>query len=141
MFIQDRNEARRFFIDVWHKYRNNKILEPLETLVLAVIHEHPEYQSLLLNKDVALSLEHDPDSGLLNPFLHMGMHIAIREQLQADRPAGIRLLHQQMLAKYADSHELEHSMMECLGQVLWSAQREQRPPDEGLYLECLRRLR
>jgi hypothetical protein len=31
-------------------------------------------------------------------------------------------------------------MMECLGQSLWEAQRENRSPDEAAYLECLKKL-
>jgi len=31
-------------------------------------------------------------------------------------------------------------MIECLGRVLWEAQRAGSQPDETLYLECLRRV-
>jgi hypothetical protein len=30
--------------------------------------------------------------------------------------------------------------MECLGESLWQAQRDNRLPDEDAYLECLRKL-
>jgi hypothetical protein len=32
-------------------------------------------------------------------------------------------------------------MMECLGQALWQAQRDQTHPDEMAYLECLRKIK
>ena len=75
-----------------------------------------------------------------NPFLHMGMHIAIREQLSTQRPPGIEAAYKQLLERLGDLHAVEHHMMECLGQAMWEAQRQGTPPDESAYLECLRRL-
>jgi hypothetical protein len=70
----------------------------------------------------------------------MGMHIAIREQLNTDRPAGIRDIYKQLLIKLNDTHLVEHQIMECLGQALWQAQRDNRPPDDLGYVNCLRAL-
>ena len=36
-------------------------------------------------------------------------------------------------------HDAEHKMMECLGRILWEAQRNQSLPDDNAYLECLKR--
>ncbi|MEO5343721.1 MAG: DUF1841 family protein [Gammaproteobacteria bacterium SHHR-1] len=45
------------------------------------------------------------------------------------------------MGQYAnDRHQAEHAMLACLEQSLWQAQRQQTLPDEGRYLECLRRL-
>jgi hypothetical protein len=140
MFIQDREEGRRFFIQVWRKYNDGIALEPLEQLLLGVLLEHPEYQDILSDADTALGAEYTPESGQSNPFLHMGMHIAIREQVATDRPAGITALYRKLLRKYGDEHTLEHAMMECLGEALWTAQRHSLPPDEAGYLNCLKRL-
>jgi hypothetical protein len=69
----------------------------------------------------------------------MGMHITLREQAGTDRPPGIRAIHQKLLSKQG-AHEAEHAMMECLGQTLWNAQRNNQPPDEAAYLDCLKKL-
>ena len=76
----------------------------------------------------------------MNPFLHMGMHIAIREQLGMDRPAGIRAIHHSLVVFYQSEHEAEQQMIECLAVSLWEAQHNQRLPDEVAYLECLNKL-
>ena len=143
MLIQDRDAARRFFFQVWHKYRTQATgLEPLETLVVGVILEHPEYHPYLENEEDAVNREFQPESGRTNPFLHMGMHIAIKEQVGSDRPAGISTLYRELLqAGSRDAHGVEHDMMECLGVVLWQAQRDNTLPDERAYLECLKRLK
>ena len=59
----------------------------------------------------------------------MGMHIAIREQASADRPPGIQSAYQKLL-KTNVLHDAEHSMIECLGQALWQAQRDNTMPDD-----------
>ena len=69
-----------------------------------------------------------------NPFLHLGLHLAVREQISIDRPAGIRDLQRQLQAHYGDAHRAEHALMESLGEELWTAQRDGRAPDERQYL-------
>jgi len=139
-FIQDRESGRRFFCEVWDKHRKGIALESLEDLVLGVIMEHPEYHDLLEQADAQLR-EFTPEQGITNPFLHMGMHIAIREQVASDRPAGMAALYRRLLPEFATAHDLEHRIMECLGETLWVAQRNNTLPDENAYLECIRRIK
>ena len=75
-----------------------------------------------------------------NPFLHMGLHLALREQLGTNRPAGIALVHQRLMQRGVEAHAAEHRMMGVLGETLWQAQRAGRAPDERQYLEALQRL-
>ena len=139
--IQDRESSRRFFLEVWKKHLADLPLQPLEEMVLGVLVEHPEYHALLSEDRDILQQEFSPDQGSINPFLHMGMHIAIREQVQTNRPAGITGLYMQLLAEYDSAHDLEHRMMKCLGETLWTAQRNNTLPDEVAYLECLKHIR
>jgi hypothetical protein len=141
MFVNDRNNARQFFFLVWNKYHQQDTqLEPLEQLVLGVILEHPEYHKFLENQEDGLIQDFTPEMGTSNPFLHMGMHIALKEQVSTDRPAGIAAIYQDLIGKSESSHELEHKMMECLGEALWTAQRNQALPDDQAYLSSLRKL-
>ena len=136
---QSRDEIRRVYLAVWQKMQRAQILEPMEALVAGVIELHPEYQPLLEDEDAVGQLEFTPEQGQTNPFLHMGMHIALREQAGGDRPAGVRAIYQR-LVDARGAHQAEHAMMECLGESLWQAQRENRAPDEAAYLECLKKL-
>ncbi len=140
--IQDRDTGRAFFLEVWAKSRKQAPLEPLEKMVLDVILQHPEYHEILGQdeKEIA-AMEFLPEAGMTNPFLHMGMHIAILEQVSSNRPSGITALYQQLLRGYPSAHDLEHSMMECLGESLWQAQRNNTLPDESQYLEQVKRLK
>ena len=140
MFAPDRGRMRQVFLDAWSKFRSREPLEPLEQRVAEVVREHPEYHGLLEDPTYALDRDFLPEAGEANPFLHMGMHISLREQVATDRPPGIRDLFQRLAQGLGDRHEAEHRMMECLGLTLWEAQREGRAPDEAAYLGCLRRL-
>jgi hypothetical protein len=138
LFGNDRTALRRFYLEAWRKLRENQPLEPLERQIAEVVSEHPEYHALLEGED-ALAQDYTPEMGQSNPFLHMGMHIAIREQLGGDRPVGIVTAYRALLLRLGDPHAVEHHMMECLGQALWEAQRAGRAPDEAAYLKCLNR--
>ncbi len=139
MYGQNREQLRRFYQDAWRKHLDGQPLEPLERLVTQVIAQHPEYHASILDPS-ACERDFPVHDGQTNPFLHMGMHITLAEQLGSDRPAGIRELYQRLVSRDGDTHRAEHRMMECLGQALWEAQRTNRPPDEQAYLACLRRL-
>ena len=90
MFVQDRDDARRYFVRVRQKYNDKQALDPLEQLILDVILAHPEYHGILDQGGELLRHDYSPEAGNINPFLHMSMHIAIKEQIETDRPAGIR---------------------------------------------------
>lgn len=140
MFGNDRDSLRRYYCTVWEKAQSGQPLEPLEHLIAGVIREHPEYQPTLADAENALGREYTPEMGETNPFLHMGMHLAIQEQLDGHRPEGILDVYQQLCRRLGDRHTAEHQMMECLGETLWEAQRNGVEPDEQVYLERLRRL-
>lgn len=140
MFGNDRDSIRRYYRAVWSKASAGQPLEPLEQLIAEVIRAHPEYQSLLRDVESVLSRDYFPEMGETNPFLHMGMHIALREQVGGNHPKGIRAIYQQLCRRASDAHAAEHLMMECLAETLWEAQRAGGQPDEGAFLKRLRRL-
>ena len=138
IFGQDRNELRKMYADAWAKRCENLPLSPLEMQIADVIEMHPEYHADVSGDDLAR--DYSPDGGQTNPFLHMGLHLGIREQVSTNRPAGIAAVFKAAAARTGDVHAAEHEMIECLAETLWEAQNENSPPDEQKYLERLRRL-
>jgi hypothetical protein len=129
-----REQLRRTYAESWAKHLARSPLTPLEALIADVIGAHSEYQSIVSDADTALAFEPDTSGTADNPFLHMGLHLAVREQLSIDRPPGIRDLHRQLQAQYGDFHLAEHALMEALGEELYLAQRQSSAPDEQRYL-------
>jgi hypothetical protein len=137
-FSHDRREMRRVFVEAWRKHRGGQPLEPLEQQLVAIVDEHPEYHALLAD-DGALDRDWTPEHGRTNPFLHLAMHLAIREQVSTDRPPGIHAAWERLRLRAGSGLEAEHVMMEALGEALWQAQRDRRMPDEQAYLAAVRR--
>ncbi len=137
MFNPSRDQARRFFIDVWQKHTAGAPLADIERSTLAILLDHPEYHKHLNESGVA----HDwrPADGKTNPFLHLGMHLAIEEQLSIDQPAGIRALFVALRDKFGDAHAAKHEMMDGLAEMIWQAQRNRSAPDPQVYLDVLRK--
>ena len=138
IFGQDRQELRQMYADAWRKAQGTEVLSPLEAQIAQVIEDHPEYQAAL--SDEAREASFTPEAGKTNPFLHMGLHLAVRDQVATDRPPGISNIFQQLVKKYSKTHEAEHRMLDCLAETLWEAQNQNGPPDEQKYLERLRKI-
>lgn len=138
IFGQDRDELRQMYADAWKKRCENQPMSPLEAQIADAIEMHPEYHDEIASGD--FSKDYTPDGGRENPFLHMGLHLGVREQVATDRPVGIAAIHQSLASRAGDVHAAEHAMIECLAETLWEAQVNNQPPDEQKYLERLRRI-
>ena len=139
MFNPSRAEARRLFFDAWRKQREGLPLTPLESMALGVALLHPEYHGILDQPDKYLERDYLPEFGETNPFLHMGLHLAVNEQLTIDQPPGIRAAYERLRNKKGDEHEALHGMLDCLAETVWRAQRNGTTPDGAFYLDCLAR--
>ena len=139
MFNPSRDEARRFLIEAWKKCREGQPLSGLEQIAASIIALHPEYHALLEAPDASVDRDFLPESGTVNPFLHLSLHLAVAEQLAIDQPPGIRAQYERLRLAHGDEHPAQHAVLECLGEVLWNAQRHGTAPDAALYLACLER--
>lgn len=139
MFKPTRDEARQLFFETWRKYREREILSGIETIALEVILMHPEYHGILADPDRYRDKDYSPEAGDTNPFLHMSMHIAIKEQLSIDQPIGICERFSRLRQKTESEHDAAHCIMECLAEMIWHAQRHQTAPDASIYFACLDR--
>jgi hypothetical protein len=137
MFGEDRASLRRVYHNAWTKHQQGRPLEPLEPQIVAVLQEHPEFHAAL---GPALDSDYPVQSGAANPFLHLGLHLAIRDQIDLDRPPGIRGLFGRLAATTATAHAAEHLAMEQLSETLREAQRSGVAPDDHRYLKRLQQL-
>ncbi|MGV8711364.1 MAG: DUF1841 family protein [Nitrosomonas sp.] len=139
MFKPSRDQARQLFFETWRKYRQHEILSGIETIALDVILLHPEYHIILDNPERYLTRDYLPETGEINPFLHMSMHLALSEQLSIDQPRGICDRFSRLQKMTGDDHIAAHHVLECLAEMIWQAQRNDTAPDASIYLGCLNR--
>lgn len=136
---RDRDAIRAVFFTAWRKHRAGEPTAGIERLIIEVALLHPQYHAMLDDKgDTDRNFAAADDA--VNPFLHMGMHITLLEQLAIDQPRGVAACYQRVRARAADDHQAQHRMLECLGEWIWRAQRDGVPPSPDAYLDCLRRL-
>jgi hypothetical protein len=141
VFAPSRDESRRFLVGAWAKYRASQPLSDLERMTVGIVAMHPEYHGVLEDPERSVDRDWRPEGGETNPFLHLSLHLAVAEQLAIDQPPGIRAHFTRLAAAKADEHAALHALLECLGEVIWTAQRHGTPPDAALYLACLERQR
>ena len=134
-----RDELRTMYRAAWRKFKQQQTLTPLDKQLVAIVSELPE-DHVIVESAASDLANYSPRSGQLNPWLHMGLHMAIREQVGTNRPHGIAEIHKKLAARTGGAHEAEHRMLEVLAEELWAAQRSGKAPDEMQYLERLRRL-
>ncbi|NDU86232.1 MAG: DUF1841 family protein [Ferrovum sp.] len=138
MFSPSRDQVRDFFLHSWQKHRAGSPLTSLELMAVEIIGHHPETHALFdTDPETLHQREWGPEDGVMNPFLHLSLHLAVEEQLGIDQPPGIQPIYQALCRQYGDEHEARHRLLECLGQVLWDSQRQGRPPDNAQYLALL----
>jgi hypothetical protein len=139
MFTPSQQDVRRFFCETYRKHCANEILTPLEAIARDWIVQHPEYNDALSNVNLALEADYSVERENSNPFLHLSMHLSIAEQISIDQPPGIRASFLSLTRRLDSEHDAHHQIMECLGQMLWTSQRNGLPPDGVAYLECINR--
>jgi len=140
LFIQqNRSSLRDFYIKCWQKKLTNLALEPLEQQIVNVIIEHPEYQHSLSPNSKSIDKDYSAELGEVNPFLHMGLHLAIREQVDTNRPIGILNVFKLLKEKHG-IEKAEHLIMDCLIESMWQSQQNGIPPDEHVYLNSIKNI-
>lgn len=135
-YSQDRTEQRQFLANTWQKFLDKKVLNSLESQLSQVIEIHPEYHRLI--RDV--ESDYFPEQGEVNPFLHINLHLSLREQLSINQPIGIQAYHQKILNTTKNPHEAEHKMMDCIAEMIFSSQKNNTPMDYQAYTHCLQAL-
>jgi hypothetical protein len=139
MFAPTAADVRDFFVAARRKREEALPLTPLETIAADWIEAHPEYGADLADAETARAAVYSAESGRENPFLHLSMHLSITEQVSIDQPAGIRQAFELLARRRGSPHSAQHEVMECLGRMLWDAQRGGKPPDGEAYVDCVRR--
>ena len=131
---------RRIFFKTWAKHRAKLPLDQFEQQMVFVIQQYPEYHEMLSNPDQFLQKEYPPTSLDSNPFLRMGIHMSLVEQLHLDQPQGIREIYNALSTQLGNPALAEQHMIVSLANTLWAAQAEGRFPTDEEYLADLKDL-
>lgn len=142
LFNPSRDQVRLFFFDAWAKYKQQQPLTDLEAIATQVMQMHPEYHAVLDAPECYLEQAYFPEMGETNPFLHMSLHLSVLEQIGINQPLGIAQAYRKLQQKHDEvlhksQHTAQHDLMDCLAETIWQAQRDGKPPDAEVYLNCM----
>lgn len=135
MYTNDRDAYRRAFFTAWEKHIKKLPMDAVELQLVEIILLHPEYEVLFAQPNAYQKQEFQLEE---NPFLHLSLHLAIREQILTDRPVGIKQIKDELITTYQNPHDVEHRMMQCLANIMWTAQQAGEMPSETDYLAQLK---
>jgi len=127
---------RDVFFIAWQRFQRNETLDPMQKLIVEVAIKHPEYHGILENPEKNRDRDVFPEAGDNNPFLHMGLHLALIEQVNMNRPTGVTAAYNQLVARLQDPHAADHVAIDCLSE--WLAQGP--PHMESVFLDRLTEL-
>ena len=137
IYTNDRDKIRGYFFTAWNKYRNKEELNDLEQQLVEIILIHPEYHDILDNP----KQYHEKNfESIDNPFMRMGLHLAVREQVSLDAPKGMTSVYQTLLTREKDLVKAERMIVDCLWRIIAETQTGERLFDEGEYMRRLRKL-
>ena len=132
---QDRASMRQVFFDVWRRCKHApSALTALERQIAEVIQDHPEFHGFFCGQETWK----EEDQQQL--FMQLGLHLAVRDQIQLNKPRGVQQIFQQLCWRGYTSMDAEHQIMACLSQVMWEAQQQGRALSEQDYEDLLKKL-
>lgn len=135
MYTNNRDTYRQAFFTTWEKHLKKLPLEPIEAQILEIVLLHPEYHRFLQksksNEKQEFSMEE-------NPFMHMSLHLAIRDQIKLNKPMGMAEIYRNLITEIESDHEAEHALMQALKVALIHAQETGIPMSEDAYLDLAR---
>ncbi len=135
-----RTDLRRRFAEVAARLASGRPLEAADHHLASVLADHPEDCRRLAGRHADDLVQgtgpHDVADGPF--FLHLALHVALREQAAADLPPGIRTLHASYVSwAGGDRVRAEHRMLPILEEAMRRSLGRPGGDDPRIYLEAL----
>ena len=106
-------QVRLIFCDVFEKINRREVLSPFESKVAQVIDAYPDRHSLLAARK-GLDQVYAVDD---NPYLILSLHLAVIEQIEHDKPFGVRALYEEQLYNTSQL-QAQKRMANVLGRIM-----------------------
>jgi hypothetical protein len=135
-----RSANREHLHFLWEKAKNNE-LDGLgdedRRLVEAILLYEDEFFNVFEFADVLHDREFDPNTDV-NPFLHITIHTAVKNQLTAKDPIEIFQFYNAMRKKKCSRHDTIHLIGAILVPLMFDTMKHQKPFDKDRYVSMLK---
>jgi hypothetical protein len=132
-------QATAIYSNIWERMKKGETLSGDAELISETMKAHPEFDPFWCAGETAFQPQ-EIGGFVVNPLVHIGLHVTLEKQLDADDPmeAGIAL--KSLLAKGTPRHEAIHQMAAIWGDLYFRSVRRGGGFDEWTYLQELTRL-
>ncbi len=122
---------RKVFYDAWMRHQERLALSEFDQRLIQVMLKYPQYTHCITPEEI-------PVEEGLNPYVVMGAHLELSEQIALDRPQGVRKVFQDLVIRY-DDQKAEKMMLDVLLSVLSQSYQRSEVPDYQVYLQLLKK--
>ena len=126
---------RKVFYDAWVRHMEGERLSDFDQRLVQVMQCYPEFTQHITPGGTQPVVQ---SQSTQNPYMVMGAHLEVVEQVAQDRPEGIRLLYQSLALKAGDI-QAQIMMRDILLTVLAQSYQSGDVPDYSEYLQMLKK--
>jgi hypothetical protein len=131
--------GRRALRSVWQRSVRGENLSEEERRLAAILDEHPEFAPVWDAGEAGEAI--DPESGEINPYLHIEIHMMVESQIALARPPEVPETVERLQDGGLTRHEAVHAVGKALTLEMHHAIQGQRPLDGDSYVRALSQLR
>lgn len=121
------------FSKIAEQRRNRAVLEGEDALIAEMMNWHPEFDEIWTLGEYSAQ-PREIDGKMVNPFVHMALHVNIEQQINRKRPPAIPEVFKKMLSLGIERHEATHKIATIYAKFYFNSFRQGQPFDEFSYI-------
>ncbi|MEK7747978.1 MAG: DUF1841 family protein [Nitrospirota bacterium] len=132
-------QATQIYKAVWEQMKEGKPLSGDAELIAEIMTAHPELDPFWTAGETAFQPQ-EVNGYIVNPLVHVGLHVTIEKQLDADDPVEVGVALKALIAKGVLRHEAIHQIAGIWGNLYFRSVRRGGPFEDWTYLQELTHL-
>ena len=126
-------DAVGMYARIWEQIQNGGVLTGDAQRIAEAMQEHPEFNSYWLQGEAAFQPQ-EIDGYVVNPLVHIGLHVAIEKQLADESPPEIHSVFSALLKTGLSRHDAIHKIAALWGDHYFRSVRRGSPIDLMAYV-------
>lgn len=124
---------KRKIQQIWQKITQEKALSSEDNRLAKILLEHKEYEKIW--EKIPANVE--KETGGVNPYLHVSLHLAIENQIAEENPSQVRRYLSKKLSQGIERHKIIHEIAAIFCEFLFDTLKYRRPFDRAGYIKRL----
>jgi len=125
------------YLDTWERTKKGETLSGDAGMISEAMRAHPEFDIWWPRGEAAFHPQ-EIDGYIVNPLVHIGLHVAIEKQIEAENPEEVIQALRTLREGGLSAHEAVHRLAGLWGDLYFRSVRRGGPLEEEVYLEELR---